>query len=374
MTGSDSLGDLERLTPLRMEVREFLTRCRSDGVFTPSLDGWMSGVSKSFSRLLAARGWVGMTIPTQYGGAGRSYLERFVVAEELLAAGAPVAAHWANERQFAPQLLRIGTEEQRRRFLPAIARAEVMFSIGLSEPDSGTDLASVRTRAARSEGGWRLNGQKIWSTNAHRADYLVALCRTSDAEDRHDGLSQLLVPLGAEGVEVRPIVDMTGEADFCEVFFSDVHIPDSDVIGEVGEGWRQALAELDYERSGPDRYMSTFQLLERFAATADPSDRQVAGTIGQLIAGIVALRSLSIGVVQASEAGIGFGVDAALAKDVGTTFEQDSLELIREAGPHADEELRRYLNAARLASPAYTLRGGTNEILRTITARKLLGW
>jgi acyl-CoA dehydrogenase len=374
MTGSDSLGDLERLTPLRMEVREFLTRCRSDGVFTPSLDGWMSGVSKSFSRLLAARGWVGMTIPTQYGGAGRSYLERFVVAEELLAAGAPVAAHWANERQFAPQLLRIGTEEQRRRFLPAIARAEVMFSIGLSEPDSGTDLASVRTRAARSEGGWRLNGQKIWSTNAHRADYLVALCRTSDAEDRHDGLSQLLVPLGAEGVEVRPIVDMTGEADFCEVFFSDVHIPDSDVIGEVGEGWRQALAELDYERSGPDRYMSTFPLLERFAATADLSDRQVAATLGQLIAEIVALRSLSIGVVQTSEAGIGFGVDAALAKDVGTTFEQDSLELIREAGPHADEELRRYLNAARLASPAYTLRGGTNEILRTITARKLLGW
>ena len=374
MTGSDSLGDLERLTPLRMEVREFLTQCLADGVFTPSLDGWMSGVSKSFSRLLADRGWVGMTIPKEYGGGGRSYLERFVVAEELLAAGAPVAAHWVNERQFAPQLLRIGTEEQRRRFLPAIARAEVMFSIGLSEPDSGTDLASVRTRAVRAEGGWRLNGQKIWSTNAHRADYMVALCRTSDAEDRHDGLSQLLVPLGAEGVEVRPIVDMTGEADFCEVFFSDVHVPDGDVIGEVGEGWRQALAELDYERSGPDRYMSTFPLLERFAATADLSDRQSAATLGQLIAEIVALRSLSIGVVQASEAGIGFGVDAALAKDVGTTFEQDSLELVREAGPHADEELRRYLDAARLASPAYTLRGGTNEILRTITARKLLGW
>ena len=195
-----AMSDLERLTPLRMEVREFLTQCLADGVFTPSLDGWMSGVSKSFSRLLAARGWVGMTIPKEYGGGGRSYLERFVVAEELLAAGAPVAAHWVNERQFAPQLLRIGTEEQRQRFLPAIARAEVMFSIGLSEPDSGTDLASVRTRAVRAEGGWRLNGQKIWTTNAHRADYLVALCRTSDAEDRHDGLSQLLVPLGAEGV------------------------------------------------------------------------------------------------------------------------------------------------------------------------------
>ena len=157
------MTDLERLTPLRMEVREFLTQCLADGVFTPSLDGWMSGVSKSFSRLLADRGWVGMTIPKEYGGGGRSYLERFVVAEELLAAGAPVAAHWVNERQFAPQLLRIGTEEQRRRFLPAIARAEVMFSIGLSEPDSGTDLASVRTRAVRAEGGWRLNGQKIWT-------------------------------------------------------------------------------------------------------------------------------------------------------------------------------------------------------------------
>ena len=357
-----------------MEVREFLTRCRSDGVFTPSLDGWMSGVSKSFSRLLAARGWVGMTIPKHYGGAGRSYLERFVVAEELLAAGAPVAAHWANERQFAPQLLRIGTEEQRRRFLPAIARAEVMFSIGLSEPDSGTDLASVRTRAVRRKVGGGSTGRRSGAPT--RTEPITWWCCVEPATPRivTTVSAKLLVPLGADGVEVRPIVDMTGEADFCEVFFSDVDIPESDVIGEVGEGWRQALAELDYERSGPDRYMSTFPLIERFAATADLSDRQVAATLGQLIAEIVALRSLSIGVVQASEAGIGFGVDAALAKDVGTTFEQDSLELIREAGPHVDGELRRYLDAARLASPAYTLRGGTNEILRSITARKLLGW
>ena len=374
MTGSDSLGDLERLTPLRMEVREFLTQCLADGVFTPSLDGWMSGVSKSFSRLLADRGWVGMTIPKEYGGGGRSYLERFVVAEELLAAGAPVAAHWVNERQFAPQLLRIGTEEQRRRFLPAIARAEVMFSIGLSEPDSGTDLASVRTRAVRRR-RW-VAAQRAEDLEHQRAPRRLHGGAVSNQRRRGSSRRSQPTARSARGRGRRGASDRRhdGEADFCEVFFSDVHVPDGDVIGEVGEGWRQALAGARYhERSGPDRYMSTFPLLERFAATADLSDRQSAATLGQLIAEIVALRSLSIGVVQASEAGIRFGVDAALAKDVGTTFERTASSSSERPG-----RIRRGIaSLPRRRTSGVTrvhLRGGTNEILRTITARKLLGW
>ncbi len=361
------------LLALRLDVRRFLARCIEDGVFEPQVDGWITGFSREFSSLLAAQGWVGMTIPRRYGGGGRSYVERFVVAEELLAAGAPVTAHWANERQFAPQLLRIGSEQQRQRFLPAIAKAEVVFVVGLSEPESGSDLASIRCRAKPVEGGWKLNGQKIWTTAAHRGDYMIVLCRTSEEEDRHDGMSQLVVDLTAPGVDVRPIVGMAGEAEFCEVFFDDVFVPDEDVLGDVGEGWRQALAELNLERSGPDRYMSTFPLLRRYVAAADLTDAQVAARVGELIAQLASMRSLALGVVQASEAGVDFGVDAALAKDAGTTFEQDSLDLLRDTGlPPDDAVLARLYAAATLASPTFTLRGGTNEIMRTITAKELL--
>jgi alkylation response protein AidB-like acyl-CoA dehydrogenase len=362
----------DALTELRLEVRRFLAQCIEDGVFVPQLDGWISGFSREFSRLLASCGWVGMTIPTRYGGGGRSHVERFVVAEELLAAGAPVTAHWANERQFAPQLLRLGTEEQRMRFLPAIARAEVVFVVGLSEPDSGSDLASIRCRARPVDGGWMLSGQKIWSTAAHHGDYMIVLCRTSESEARHDGMSQLIVDLKAPGVDVRPIAGMDGEAEFCEGFFDDVFIPEADVVGDIGMGWRQALAELDLERSGPDRYMSTFPLLLRYVETADLGDAQVAARVGDVIAQVAAMRSLAIGVIEAHEAGLDFGVDAALAKDAGTTFEQESLELLREPGVPDDLLLRRWLDVATLASPTFTLRGGTTEIMRTITARKLL--
>lgn len=362
------------MTPdLRLDVRRFLAQCVEDGVFEPQLEGWISGFSPEFSQLLAQRGWVGMTIPERYGGAGRSHAERFVVAEELLAAGAPVTAHWANERQFAPQLLRVGTEEQRQRFLPAIARAEVVFVVGLSEPESGSDLASLRCRARPVDGGWRLSGQKIWTTHAHHGDYSVVLCRTSEEEDRHDGMSQLIVDLRAPGVDVRPIAMMDGEPEFCEVFFDDVFVAQTDVLGDVGEGWRQALAELDLERTGPDRYMSTFPLLSRYVTSADLGDARVAACVGDIIAQTAALRGLTLGVIEAHEAGRDFGVDAALAKDAGTEFEQESLELLRETGlPSGDELLQRYMGVATLASPKFTLRGGTTEILRIVTARQLL--
>ncbi len=202
---------------------------------------------------------------------------------------------------------------------------------------------------------------------------MIVLCRTSEEEDRHDGMSQLIVDLTAPGVDVRPIVGMAGEAEFCEVFFDDVFVPDADVLGDVGEGWRQALAELNLERSGPDRYMSTFPLLSRYVAAADLADGQVAARVGELIAQLASMRSLALGVVQASEAGVDFGVDAALAKDAGTTFEQDSLDLLRDTGlPPDDAVLARLYDAATLASPTFTLRGGTNEIMRTITAKELL--
>ena len=207
------------LDSLRQEVRAFLAEQRATGAITTTADSWLSGWDEDFTRALAEHGWLGMTIPTEYGGHGRSYVERFVVTEELLAVGAPVSAHWIADRQSAPLLLGYGTEAQRQAYIPRICRGEAIFCIGMSEPGAGSDLASVRTRADRNDKGWLVNGQKIWTTNAMHSDYMIALVRTSGTQaDRQAGLSQLIIDLRAPGVTIRPIVDLTGDAHFAEVF------------------------------------------------------------------------------------------------------------------------------------------------------------
>ena len=249
---------------LRSEVRSFLAAERTAETFVPACDAWLSGWDESFSRRLAERGWVGMTIPPEYGGHGRSALERYVVVEELLAAGAPVAAHWISDRQVGPNLLRYGSEALKQRYLPAIAQGTCYFAIGLSEPDAGSDLAAVRTAGTRVEGGWSVSGTKIWTSGAHRAHALIALLRTGppDGRQRHVGLSQLLIELEQPGVTIRPIISMTGEHHFNEVVFDGVFVPDEQVVGTIGDGWAQVTSELAYERSGPERLLSTFVLLD----------------------------------------------------------------------------------------------------------------
>src|SRR5215510_6036985 len=202
---------------LRAEIRSFLhTELTS---LAPELKArsW-GGYDTSFSRKLGAAGFIGMTWPKKYGGHERSALERYVVIEELLAGGAPVAAHWVADRQSGPLLLRFGTEEQRQRCLPKIAAGEMYFAIGMSEPDSGSDLASVRTRATKTNEGWRVRGTKLWSSGAHRSQYMIALFRTGESADQRQlGLSQFLVDLSLPGIKVRPIDDLTGHRHFNEV-------------------------------------------------------------------------------------------------------------------------------------------------------------
>ncbi|MCW2995303.1 MAG: acyl-CoA dehydrogenase [Conexibacter sp.] len=372
-TGAALSVPVSPLDELRLEVRAALVGWRQEGVFVPQCDGWCRGFSRELTRRLAERGWVGVTIPTEYGGGGRTGQERYVIAEELLAAGAPVTAHWTAERQIVPMLLNVGTEAQRQRFLPMIARGELTFAVGMSEPGSGSDLASVRTRAVRGDDGWRLSGQKIWSTVAQLADYMVVLCRTDGtSEDRQVGLSQMLVDLRAPGVDIRPIDAMNGEADFCEVFFDDVVIDDEDVVGHLGAGWKQVLAELSFERSGPDRYMSTYPLVERFLAVAPMERPDVATAAGRLLAELVAVRGLSMSALAAG--GGDLGADAALCKDAGTGYEQGSIETVRELMADcavADAMLQTLLDDMVLTAPMITLRGGTTEILRGVTARRM---
>jgi alkylation response protein AidB-like acyl-CoA dehydrogenase len=309
-------------------------------------------------------------------------MERYAVTEELLAVGAPVAAHWIADRQSGPNLLRYGTERQRREILPRIAAGECYFVIGMSEPDSGSDLASIRTRAVRNGAGdWVVNGAKIWTSNAHLSHYAITLVRTSPPGEgprgRHRGLSQLLVDLSLPGITVNPIRILDGGHHFNEVVFTDVVVPGDMLLGEEGNGWHQVTAELAFERSGPERFLSTYPLLAEFGRRAAGSgDPAQLATLGRLSARLLALRQLSLRIAAALDRGELPDIAAALVKDVGTTFEGDVIEEIRrvvEVVPSLDspDPLGRALAEAQLHQPGFTLRGGTNEILKGIVARGL---
>jgi acyl-CoA dehydrogenase len=375
----------EQARELRGQVRAFIAGELAAGRFAPGCDSWLAGWDESFSRRLGARGWLGMTVPVSYGGQGKSALDRYVVTEELLAAGAPVAAHWIADRQTAPSLLRYGTEQQKQRYLPAIARGECYVALGLSEPDAGSDLAGVRTRAAKVAGGWELTGTKVWTSGAHRAHLIVVLARSGPPEgrNRRAGLSQFLVALPSPAVRIRPIRLLSGEHHFNEVVLDGVFVPDDMVLGEVGEGWRQVTAELAFERSGPERFLSTFPLLDCLVrelasqglAGGAGAPAAAAVTLGETVARIWALRQMSLAVAGALAQGEAPEVAAALVKDLGTRLENEVIDVTRllarvEAAPGA-EGLPGLLAGAVLHSPGFTLRGGTNEILRGVVARAL---
>jgi alkylation response protein AidB-like acyl-CoA dehydrogenase len=337
-----------------------------------------AGFDAAFSRRLGAAGFLGLTLPEAYGGGGRGPFARFVVVEELLSAGAPVAAHWIADRQSAPLILNFGTEAQRQAFIPRICRGELFFCIGMSEPGAGSDLASVRTRAERTGTGWRLNGQKIWTTNAMHSDYMIALVRTAGtAADRHNGLSQLIIDLKAPGVTIRPIVDIAGDAHFAEVFFTDVDLADDALIGQEGEGWSQVVAELAFERSGPERIYSSVVLLDawvRHVQAAGRTDSATRALAGELTARLAMLRAMSIACTARLAAGESPVVEASLVKDLGTSFEQDlPVRIGDDLAAHPDEavdaELYRTLMYVTHLAPSFSLRGGTREILRGIIAR-----
>jgi len=365
---------------LRPELRALIAEAIADRPPHRRARSWQ-GFDAEFSRRLGQAGYLGLSLPTQYGGGDRSPFTRFVVVEELLSAGAPVAAHWIADRQSGPLILNFGTEEQRRFYLPRICKGEALFCIGMSEPGSGSDLASVRTHAERqADGCWLLNGQKIWTTNAMHSDYMIALVRTSgSAADRNAGLSQLIVDLKLPGVTVRPIVDLTGDAHFAEVFFENVQLAPDALIGTEGEGWKQVTAELAFERSGPERIYSSVVLIDAWVRHIDAVGRRDSATmelVGSLTAQLGVLREMSLAVTARLVAGESPVVEASLVKDLGTGFEQAVPALIGDdlaAHPdeRVDQELYRTLLYVTHIAPSFSLRGGTREILRGIIARGL---
>jgi acyl-CoA dehydrogenase len=367
------------LTALREEVREFLAREAAAGSYTRKT-GW-DHWDPAFSRKLGARGWIGMTWPKKYGGHARTSLERFVVTEELLAAGAPVRAHWMADRQLGPLLLNVGSEEQKRRYLPAITAGECFFCFGLSEPDAGSDLASIRTKAVKAEGGWRIEGRKVWVGYAHKAHMMNLFARTSPRtdEDRHGGLTQFIVDLKWPGITVRPIINLAGEHDFNEIIFDGMFVPDAMVIGKVGNGWKQVTGELAHERSGSERWLNAYGLLVKLIERAgkEPSPRD-AEKIGRLVAHLWTLHQMSFSIATMLGRGETPDVEAALVKDLGTLFDQEIPAIAREiiseemrAALPPDDAFHAVHDRALFYGPSYTIRGGTKEILRGVIARGL---
>jgi alkylation response protein AidB-like acyl-CoA dehydrogenase len=360
---------------LREEVRGFVREALATRSPRDRSRTW-TGFDADFSRRMGERGWLGMTWPKRYGGHERSALERYVVLEEMLAAGAPVAAHWIAERQSGPLILKVGTDAQRDFFLPRIAAGECFFCIGMSEPDSGSDLAATRTRAVPTADGYRVTGTKVWTTYAHKSHYMILFCRTSPGE-RHEGTSQLLVDLTLPGVTIRPIVDLPGEEHFNEVNFDDVLVPRSALLGREGGGWEQVMSELAFERSGPERFLSSFWLLVEFLrALGQREDERARVAIGRLTAHLVVLRRLSRSVAGMLQKGENPALQAAVVKDLGTGFEQEIPEVIRlliDETPALEgrSDLASVLAQLMLLAPAFSIRGGTREILRGIIARGL---
>src|SRR6267143_6779514 len=362
---------------LRAEVRDFLRKEFSGAAPVKRAKSW-GGFDREFSRRVGARGWIGMTWPKAYGGHERSFLERYVVMEEMLSAGAPVSAHWVADRQSGPLLLRFGTEEQRQRFLPRITKGELAFAIGMSEPDSGSDLASIRTRAEKVDGGYKVNGTKIWTSNAHLSDYAIALFRTKVVPDKkHEGLSQFLVDLKSEGIGIRPIIDLAGGHHFNEVHFQNAFVPDDMLVGKEGEGWKQVTTELAFERSGPERYLSSIRLImELIREAGREPDERAAVVIGRLTAHLVTLRQMSLSIAGMLQAGQNPNLEAAVVKDVGTCFEQEIPEVVHAllgAEPRlgSGSQFERTFGYLVEHAPSFSLRGGTREVLRGIIARGL---
>ena len=366
---------------LRSAVRAFVADEITSGRITPRCNSWTESLASDFSRRLGERGWIGYHWPTQYGGRGGNAFDTLTINEELLAAGAPVGAHWIAARQSAPLLMRFGNEAQRQEFLPRIAAGSTYFAIGMSEPDVGSDLASVRSRAELADGSWGLNGRKVWTSGAHLCHYAIVLCRTAPADPkaRHAGLSQLIVDLKAPGVTIRPIRMLDGSHHFNEVIFDNVQVPSERLVGNAGDGWKQVSSELAYERSGPERFLSTMPLVERCLQLVLAGPAAVGDiAAGRLLARLMTLRNMSLGVWGALGAGQSPVIEAAMVKDLGTNFERDAIEIVREAmtaDPRVagDDALEQLMADALPLAPTYNLRGGTNEVLRNMIAKNLQG-
>ena len=331
-------------------------------------DSWINGFHQQFAREMATLGWIGMTWPTEFGGGGRPPIDRLIVGEELIAAGAPLAALWFADRQMGPTLIKYGRQDQQEAFLPKMLSGETTWCIGMSEPDAGSDLAGLKTSAVLDGDEYVINGQKIWTSFGEVANYCYLICRTRAEGPPHAGISEIIVPMDSPGIEVRPIQDLTTNRHFCEVFFTDVRVPASNLVGGEGAAFKQTMAQLEHERGGIDRLVSNHALYLMARERADTTDPVVRQEIAALESGYRIGRILVAREVL-RQAPAGF---SAATKCFCTEHEFRVAEFVwRTFGAAAMiwDDVTRGLCYA----PAYTIMGGTSNVMRNILGERVLG-
>ena len=357
-------------TPEQIALRDQARQVAADAVerYGRHNDSWINGFSKEFAGEMAELGWIGMTWPTEYGGGGQPPINRLIVGEELIAAGAPIAAMWFADRQMGPTLINYGTADQQAEFLPGMLSGETTWCIGMSEPNAGSDLAGLKTSADRDGDDYVINGQKIWTSFGEAADYCYLICRTDASGKPHEGVSEIIVPMDSPGIEVRAITDMTTNRHFCEVFFTDVRVPAVNLVGVEGNAFKQTMAQLEHERGGIDRLVSNQALYEIAAERADRSDPRVRQEMARIQTGYVLGRILVTREVL-RQAPKGF---SAATKCFCTEHEQVVAGFVaRTLG--ADAMLWDQVGKGLAYDPAYTIMGGTSDIMRNILGERVLG-
>ncbi|MET0726887.1 MAG: acyl-CoA dehydrogenase family protein [Acidimicrobiales bacterium] len=336
-------------------------------------DSWIAAPDRAFSLELANRGWLGMTWPTEVGGGGRTPLERFVVYEALLSTGAPMATSWFADRQMGPTLLQFGTPEQQREHIPPILDGTSAWSIGMSEPDAGSDVAAIRTRAVRDGDVFVVNGQKIWNSGARSADWIYLICRTDPDAKPHQGLSELIVDMRSPGISITSIRDMTGDDHFCEVFFEDVRVPAENLVGQLNGSFRQVMRQMEHERGGPDRLLSNRKLYDDCRPLADAADARVRQEIAALETGYRIGRLLVLREVMGQAPAQFSAVTKTFCTELEQRIAQFCAATVGPAALLAEPGLAGRVARNVCYAPAYTIMGGTSQILRNILGERVLG-
>ncbi|WP_143684482.1 acyl-CoA dehydrogenase family protein [Variovorax sp. KK3] len=361
------------LRDFRTEVRAFWRQALADFEPAKLAESWMLG-SKPLTREVGQQGLIGLTWPKDFGGRELTNAHRYIVWEEALAQGAPINYCMPMDRQTGPMLLRHASARLQASLLPRMVAGDISFCVGMSEPDSGSDLASIRSRAERTHQGWLLNGRKVWTSGAHDADYMVGLFRSEKGSERHKGLSQFVIDMKSPGITVRGIRNLRGLSHFNECVFDNVAVPADALLGAEGEGWKQVSEELAFERSGPERFLSSFVLLREMVDNATADDEAHTERLGHLIAELLSVREMSLGISAMLDAGHSPANAAALVKDLGTTFEQklpDAAFDMFDVPADDVSTLAVVLRQTALCAPEYSIRGGAREILRGVIAKGL---
>jgi hypothetical protein len=380
----------EEQNRFREEVRDFLEGEIEQGLWEPSCDAWIQGYNPEFTKRVAQKRWMGLTWPKEYGGQERSFVDRFILTEEMLRYGAPAACHWFADRQIGGSILKYGSEEQKREFLPEIIRGEMYVGLGMSETEAGSDLASLRTMAVEDGNDYIINGQKTWTSGAWFMNHIYLLARTDTTVPKHRGISEFIIPIDTPGISRIPMIDVTGTEAWNDIFFDNVRVPKKYLIGEKNRGFYHVMEQLAYERSGFERLMGNYALFEALLKFVNETKRNgkalsqdtvIRHKLVQLQVEFEVGKLLMYKVALVMDEGQAPTVEAAMSKAYATAFEQRLANTAMEIlGPYgllwAGSKYAPFGGMAAhsyLGSKGYSLQAGTTEIMKNIVATRGLG-